>query len=75
VRKTSVYLSDDETARLAALAKREGASQAELIRRAIRTYVPERPGDRNFSLIGSAEGPGDSVADLTEVDLLKGFGS
>ena len=75
MRKTSVYLSDDETARLTALAKREGASQAEMIRRAIRTYVPERRGDRNFSLIGSAEGPGDSVADMSEEELLKGFGS
>lgn len=75
MRKTSVYLSDDETARLTALAKREGASQAEMIRRAIRTYVPERRGDRNFSLIRSAEGPGDSVADMSEEELLKGFGS
>lgn len=73
--KTSVYLSGDEIARLATLADREGTSQAEVIRRAIRLYEPERRGDRNFSLVGSAAGPGGSVADLTDDELLEGFGS
>lgn len=73
--KTSVYLSAEETARLAALAKREGTSQAEVVRRAIKGYEPERRGDRVFSLVGVAEGPGGSVADLTEEELLEGFGS
>ena len=36
VRKTSVYLSAEETSKLAKLAEREGSSQAEVIRRAIR---------------------------------------
>jgi hypothetical protein len=75
MRKTSVYLSAEEVARLATLAKREGTSQAEVIRRAIKVYEPERRGDRNFSLVGVAEGPGGSVADLTEEELLEGFGS
>jgi predicted transcriptional regulator len=75
VRKTSVYLNDDEVARLASLAEREGTSQAEVLRRAIRRYEPERRGDRTFSLVGSAEGPGGSVADLTEEELLEGFGT
>ncbi|MGH9171980.1 MAG: CopG family transcriptional regulator [Acidimicrobiales bacterium] len=72
--KTSVYLNDEEVARLAALAEREGTSQAEVLRRAIRLYVPEQPGDRDFSLIGSAEGPGGSIADMTQEELLEGFG-
>jgi len=46
-----------------------------VIRRAIRVYQPERPGDRDFALVGVAEGPGGSVADLTEEELLDGFGS
>jgi hypothetical protein len=73
--KTSVYLTDEEVARLGALAAREGISQAEVIRRAIRTYEPERLGDRNFTLVGCAEGPGGSVADIPEEELLEGFGS
>ena len=72
--KTSVYLTDEEAARLAALAAREGTSQAEVIRRAIRTYEPERKGDRTFALVGCADGPGGSVADIPEKELLEGFG-
>ncbi|MGH9092291.1 MAG: CopG family transcriptional regulator [Acidimicrobiales bacterium] len=72
--KTSVYLNDEELARLAALADREGTSQAEVLRRAIRLYEPERHGDRNFTLVGIAEGPGGSIADLTDEELFEGFG-
>lgn len=75
MKKTSVYLSDEEVARLAALAEREGMSQAEVIRRAVRQYQPAGRGDRIFALSRSGEGPGDSVADLTEKELLEGFGS
>jgi len=57
-----------------ALADREGTSQAEVIRRAIRLYEPERKGDRNFALIGIANGPGGSIADVPEDELLEGFG-
>lgn len=73
--KTSVYLSDEESARLANLAIREGTSQAEVIRRAIRSYDPQPKSDRSFALIGVADGPGDSVADIPEEELLEGFGS
>jgi predicted transcriptional regulator len=73
--KTSVYLTDEEVARLAALAAREGTSRAEVIRRAIRHYEPERQGDRAFALVGCADGPGDSVADISEEELLEGFGA
>ncbi|MEX2587655.1 MAG: CopG family transcriptional regulator [Actinomycetota bacterium] len=73
--KTSIYLSEQEITRLAALAIREGVSQAEVIRRAIRSYDPKPKFDRAFALIGIADGPGDSVADLAEEGLLEGFGS
>lgn len=73
--KTSVYLNPDELARLATLAAREGTSQAEVIRRAIKGYEPARRGDRDLAILGVAEGPGDSVADHSEADLLDGFGA
>jgi hypothetical protein len=73
--KTSVYLSAEQASRLAALAKWEGTREAEVIRRAPKTYEPERRGDRNFALAGSAVGPGSSVADLTSEQLLEGFGA
>jgi Arc/MetJ-type ribon-helix-helix transcriptional regulator len=73
--KTSVYLTPEEVSRLSTLAQREGTSQAEVIRRAIRLYEPERRGDRNFSVAASGDGPGGSIADESEGDLLEGFGS
>ena len=73
--KTSVYLTPEELVRLATLAEQEGTSQSEVIRRAIRRYEPERRGNRDFLLAGSVDGPGGSVADLTEGELLEGFGS
>ena len=73
MKKTSVYLTDAEVTRLSRLAKSEGRSQADIIRRAIAAYVPEQP-DRDFALIGSGHGPGGSVADVPEDHLLKGFG-
>jgi hypothetical protein len=75
VRKTSVYLSEEDVDHLALLARREGISQAEVVRLAIRRYRPERRGDRDFALAGTGDGPGDSAADLDEEALLEGFGS
>lgn len=75
MQKTSVYLSAEEAARLATLAERERTSRAEVIRRAIRSYEPSVRGDRNFAVVGSGEGPGDSVADHTDDELLDGFGA
>jgi predicted transcriptional regulator len=75
VKKTSVYLDDQEVARLASLAEREQTTQAEIVRRAIRQYQPAGRGDRDFAVAGVGEGPGDSVADLTDAELLDGFGT
>ena len=72
--KDERYLSTEETTRLAKLAEREGTSQAEVIRRAIRLYEPETRGDRNFSLARIADGPGGSIIELTADELLEGFG-
>ena len=74
MRKTSVYLSDEDVARLAALAEREGVSHADVIRRAIRQYVPEQRGSRDFALSRSGSGPGGSIADIPDDELLEGFG-
>jgi predicted DNA-binding protein len=75
VKKTSVYLGDDEIERLDRLARQEGTSQAEVIRRAISTYTPRRSRDRDFSLARVARGSGTSVADLSEQELLEGLGA
>lgn len=74
MRKTSVYLDDEDARRLAALAEMEGESQSEVLRKAIRSYVPRPRGQRRFALDGAGEGPGGSIADIDEDVLLEGFG-
>ena len=74
MRKTSVYLTEREALLLAAAARREGRSQAEVIREAIGAYAASRASDRDFALSGRGEGPGGSVADVPERELLEGFG-
>lgn len=74
MKKTSVYLGDREVERLAWLAEREGTSEAEIVRRAIVAYELTRDGDRNFAGAASFDGPGDSIADYDEDELLQGFG-
>lgn len=74
MRKTSVYLDEADALRLARLAAEEGVSQASLLRRALRTYVPEPRGPRTFAVDGAGEGPGGSVADVDDSVLFEGFG-
>ena len=73
VRKTSVYLADEQAERLARLAREEGRSQAEVLRAALDSYQPRGTDDRDFALDGCVTGPGDSIADLDEDQLLRGF--
>lgn len=65
----------DEVAsrRLARLAEQEGVSQSELLRRAIRAYVPGQRTARVFQLDGVGAGPDGSVVDLSDSELTAGF--
>src|SRR5438128_6599359 len=51
MRKTTVYLNDDEAEALRQLAAATGTSQAELIRQAVRRAVAQPP-DRQFHSLG-----------------------
>ena len=73
MKKTSVYLTEDEDARLARLSERLGKSRALIMREALATYEADHP-DRYFSMSGAHQGDGTSVADIPEEELLKGFG-
>lgn len=75
MKKTSIYLSERDLRRLAHLARAEGTSNAEVIRRALAAYAPRRSAARAFQLARSADGPGGSIADIPEEELLDGFGS
>ncbi len=74
MRKTSVYLDEDQAKRLAGLAQQEGRPQAEILREAVATYQPRPSQDRDFAMAGSGRGDGSSIADVPEEEQLEGFG-
>ena len=77
MRKTSVYLTEQESRRLAELARSEGRPQAEIIREAITAYVPAGKGEGDFELATGFSRVDDDprpISEIPEDDLLKGFG-
>lgn len=77
MRKTSVYLDDEQAERLARLSRAEGRSQAEIVREAISCYRP-RPGrDRSFSVAGNFEridADPRPISGIPDDELMRGFG-
>jgi Ribbon-helix-helix protein, copG family len=78
MRKTSVYLDDEQAERLARLAREEGRPQAQILREAIAAYEPPPSPDRNFALAEGFPRIDDdprSISEIPEDELLEGFGS
>ncbi|HEY2440239.1 MAG TPA: CopG family transcriptional regulator [Solirubrobacteraceae bacterium] len=77
MRKTSVYLTERESRRLAELARMEGRSQAEIIREAITAYIPAGKGEGDFALAAGFARIDDDprpISEIPEEELLEGFG-
>jgi predicted DNA-binding protein len=77
VRKTSVYLTERESKRLAELARAEGRSQSEIIREAISAYIPAGNGSGDFALAAGFDRIDDDprpISEIPEDELLNGFG-
>jgi predicted DNA-binding protein len=77
MRKTSIYLSDEQADHLARLAQAEGRSQAAIIREAISSYRPRPNQDRNFALAGNfkrIDPASHPISEIAEGKLLRGFG-
>ena len=74
MKKTSVYLEELQVARLQRIAEAEGRSQADVVRDAIMQYESQVRMPRFFAMDGIAQGPGGSIADIPEEELLEGFG-
>lgn len=78
MRKTSVYLDDEQAERLARLARVEGCSQAEIVREAISSYEPVREPDRDFELAKAQAPRIDAdprpISEIPDEELMRGFG-
>ncbi len=77
MRKTSIYLDDEQAERLARLARAEGRPKAEIVREAISCYRPAPRRDRNFALAGNFEridSDSRSISEIPEDELMRGFG-
>lgn len=77
MRKTSIYLNDEQADRLARLAQAEGRPQMEIVREAISSYRPRPKQDRNFALAGNFERIDPDSRPISEISkgkLLRGFG-
>jgi predicted transcriptional regulator len=74
MRKTSVYLSDEDRARLARLAKARSKSHAEVLREALIVLERSQRPDRKFAMAGAVEGDGTDISKIPEEELLRGFG-
>jgi Arc/MetJ-type ribon-helix-helix transcriptional regulator len=74
MRKTTVYLSEEEAEALRRVAARTGRSQAELIREGVRRVT--RPGRRRvFHSMGAGEGPGEPIGRMSEEILEREWGT
>jgi predicted DNA-binding protein len=77
VRKTSVYLSDEQAERLARLARDEGRSQADILRDAIARYESAPGGDHKLAVAAGFARIDDDprpISAISERELLAGFG-
>jgi Arc/MetJ-type ribon-helix-helix transcriptional regulator len=72
MRKTSVYLTEDEAEGLRRLAAREGRPQAELIREGVRKVIAEIEAQpRTFRSLGAGRGSGKKNAAWTSDELYR----
>ena len=75
MKKTTVYLTDEEVDGLRRVSAETGASQSDLIRRGLRTVLGEGSGTRTFHSMGSGSSGGKAQRRWTSDELYdKAFG-
>lgn len=78
MRKTSVYLDDQQAERLATLAREAGRPQAEILREAIAAYRLPSSEDRSFALAAGFRRIDEDprpISEIPEHELFEGFGA
>lgn len=69
-----IDLDEDEAVWLREAAAMLGRSEEEVIRTAVRRYIGASRRPRTLAIDGIGNGPGGSIADIPDEELLKGFG-
>jgi len=70
----TVELDDEQASWLRKVAEVEGRTEADVVRDAILQYWSRPRGERKLAIDGVGRGPGGSIADIPQEELLKGFG-
>ncbi len=74
MRSYRIALDEDDAVWLREAADMLGRSEEEVIRMAVRRYIGASRRPRDLAMDGAVAGPGGSIADILDEDLLKGFG-
>lgn len=69
MKKTSLYLTEDEAAKLRRLSNHTGRSQAELVREAVTEYVTSRLPKRKFLSAGAGASDHDGKSSVADEDI------
>ncbi|MGE3269754.1 MAG: hypothetical protein AB7P40_13465 [Chloroflexota bacterium] len=74
MKQYTIMLDDEQVERLKRMAETEMKTEDQLIADLIRRYAVESGHERVFAMEGAGRGPGGSVADIPDEDLMQGFG-
>jgi ribbon-helix-helix CopG family protein len=74
MKKTSIYLEPELDYAIARVARSQGITKAEAIRRAVAAAVEQAPPRARITAIGVGSGPGDVSADVDRHLAETGFG-
>jgi hypothetical protein len=74
MKQLTITLDDEQAERLERIAKTEMKSEEQLLLDILRRYAVDSGHERVFAMDGIVHGPGGSVADIPDEELMKGFG-
>ena len=74
MKQYTVTLDDEQVERLKRMAATEMKTEDQLIADLIKRYAVESGHERALAMDGIVHGPGGSVADIPEDELMEGFG-
>jgi hypothetical protein len=74
MKQYTITLDDEQVERLKRMAETEMKSEDQLIADIIKRYAVESGYERVFAIDGIVHGPGGSVAEIPDDELMTGFG-